>query len=68
MLQADKITSAIGSYSEVGGGSGAIIICQNDLNVDPKWMTQQLYIKRSSINEIILAEHKAVIDTRYVNI
>ena len=68
MLQADKITSAVGSYSEVGGGNGVIIICQNDLNVNPKWMTHQLYIKRSSINESILAEHKAVIDTRLVNI
>ena len=68
MLDADKITSAIGLYSEIGGGAGTIVICQNDINVDPKWMTHQLYIKRSSINEIILAEHKAVIDTRYVNI
>ena len=64
ILETDQITGAVGLYSEIGG-AGGVYINQNDLEIHPPWITQELYLKRfGRQNENLLSEHRAVIDSR----
>ena len=64
ILNSDQITGSVGLYSEIGGGGG-VYINQNDLEVHPPWITQELYLRRfGRQNENLLSEHRAVIDSR----
>ncbi len=61
----DVLTKFVGSYSSMKTDQ-AIRIYQNDLEVWPPWITQELLIIRFNdrSEEDILSAQKAVIDTR----
>ena len=61
----DVITKFVGSYSSMRDNQ-SIRIFQNDLNVWPPWITQELLIIRydDRCEEEILSAQKGIIDTR----
>ena len=65
ILFTDVITKFVGSFSSMKADE-SIRIFQNDLNVWPPWITQELLIVRykDRDEEEILSAQKSIIDTR----
>lgn len=66
ILFTDVITKFLGSYSSMSADQ-SIRIHQNDLNVFPPWITQEILIIRFNDRreEELISAQKAIIDLRY---